>query len=226
MGDPMLTHDAPESDSAAIEAPVDGQAAPVGSVDSTDVIPKERFNGLMSKYNADRSAWDAEKMALLNELDMARSQKVEENNMADEQVLSEIQALRAELASQKLETARAEAVAKYPAAAPLADLIVGNTPQEIEAMAAELSNRLSVLVPVGETAAQPVEAEVPSSENVGSEPAAGTPVTEVPTIGGAAAFQSEVAIDEAIGQALEAKDFSAFLRAAQQRAVLHNGAEL
>ena len=42
-----------------------------------------------------------------------------------------------------LEAARDAAVEKHPGAAPLADLIVGENSEQVEAMAAELERRLS-----------------------------------------------------------------------------------
>jgi hypothetical protein len=176
----------------------------------------------MAKYQSEKAAWEATNEALLNELDTIRHSVVDsevEDTVADERVLDELQALRAELAAQKLETARAEAIAQYPEAAPLADLIVGNSPKEIHAMAAEIANRLSGISGANEAPAPAEEAEV--AAEVSSAPVAEAPVSEVPTICGASAFQSDVPIDEAIGAALEAKDFSAFIAAASRRAELN-----
>lgn len=208
-----------DSEAVFDEAPTESPEVPVGSMNSSDVIPKERFNGLMSKYQSEKSNWETTKEALLDEIDALRSAKKEEvSEVSDDGMRDEIQALRAELAAQRLETARAEALAKYPEAAPLADLIIGGTPAEIEQMTAEIANRLSGLASV------PVTAEASEAEaaaEVSSVPVEETPVTEAPTLGGASAFQSEVPIDEAIGAALEAKDFSAFIAAAARRAELN-----
>lgn len=224
MSEDTLPSVAPEESVAVVDdmAPAESPEVPVGSLDSSDVIPKERFNGLMAKYQSEKAEWEAQQEALLNELDTMRSFKAAESEVeevSDERVLDELQALRAELAAQKLETARAEAIAQYPEAAPLADLIVGNSPKEIHSMAAEIANRLS-----GIKGAEAPASEAPATDaaaEVSSEPVAETPPAEVPTIGGASAFQSDVPIDEAIGAALEAKDFSAFIAAAARRAELN-----
>lgn len=224
MSNDTLPSEVPVDPTAALEVPEDTPSAtPVGSMDSTDVIPKERFNGLMTKYHTDKSAWETEKSILLSELDSYKATPIESNEeieVTDDRVLTELQELRSELAAQKLETARAESIARHPAASPLADLIVGNTPKEIEAMTAEIAARLQGLTAVDATDTPP------TSDGDSTFVAENTTPVDVPTIGGAASFQGDVAIDEAIGDALAKKDFSAFIAAAARRAELNYGADI
>lgn len=201
-----LTPEAPEEATAA-DAPVADEAANVGSVDSTEVIPKERFNGLMARYNADKAAWEAERDAMRAEQERLSTQAGTEPEVSDE-LLDEVRALRQELANEKLGNARAHAISKYPDAAPLADLIIGNTPEEIEAMAAEIATRLAGLKAPGTPEASGVENEPPAPE--------APPVA--PQVGGAAAFDAGDTLDDQRRSALESKDFSAFLRATADHA--------
>jgi len=202
-----LTPEAPEAVEAAA-APPAAEAVEVGSVDSTEVIPKERFNGLMSTYNREKAAWEAEREAMLAENERL-SEAGTESDVSDE-VLTELQALRQELLNEKLSNARKAAIEKYPGAKPLADLIIGNSPDEIEAMAAEISSRLEGLTaPAGAP-------EADASGEVEPAPAAAAPVA--PQVGGAAAFDADATVDDEMHAALDSKDFGAFLRAAAQRA--------
>lgn len=214
-----LTPDAPV-DEAAATAPAPDTAAEVGSVDSPEVVPATRFNGLMSKYNADKSAWDAERVALRAELERLQSVEEEPTFVSDE-LATEVQALRAELAAERRGNALARAIEKYPEAAPFADLIRGETVADIEAMASELASRMHGLAPTSPGTAPAAD------ENATTAPVAEAP--EVPTIGGAVTVDDTVATDDVIADAVSKKDFSALWgglnRRAQERAAAQ-GAEL
>lgn len=208
-----LTSDAPADDSAA-QAPEPEAAAPVGSVDSPEVVPAERFNGLMARYNADKASAAAEAEALRAEIERLQRAEVELPAVADENVLDEVQALRSELAAERRTRLINEAVQKFPGAAPLADLIVGTNKADIEAMASELQTRLSGLSP-----ATPADAGEEGSETPVA-PAGEAPATpEAPVVGGNIALDESATADEDIANAVAAKDFSAFLRAAERRSV-------
>lgn len=214
-----LTPDAPVEDAAAT-APAPDTAAEVGSVDSPEVVPATRFNGLMAKYNADKAAFEAERAALRAELERLQSAEEEAPYVSDD-VISEVQALRAELAAERRGNALARAIEKYPEAAPFADLIRGDTVSEIEAMASELASRMQGLSPA------PQSGDAPAADENAAPPAAEAP--EVPTLGGAVTVDDTAATDEVIASAVATKDFSALWsglnRRAQERAQAQ-GAEL
>lgn len=213
-----LTPEAPEVE-AAVEAPAPAEAAIVGSVESPSVIPTERFNGLMSKYNADKSAWELERESMRTQLESLETQAVTENNDMSDEVLAEVRQLRQELQQEKLKGVRAAAVAKYPGSAPLADLIIGDTPEAIEAMASELHERLTALTTA--TGAAPAATETSTTA-----PAATAAPVSAPLAGGAVNVDDGATADENVHTALESGDFSAFLRAAAQRAEQSAGADL
>ncbi len=208
----ILASDAPASDSA-VETPEPGAAAEVESVDSAEVIPKERFDGLMSKYQSEKRTL-TETLALAEaEIERLQAQAEKEPEVADDGLVDEVRSLKADLLEERLSRARVEAVAKYPGAAPLADLIVGSTPAEIEAMAATLHERLAGISAPAEDASGDA-----SNEDV-ADAASGAPEAPVaPVVGGAVAFDDSASVDDNIQAALAAKDFTAFLRAAEARA--------
>lgn len=209
-----LTPEAPAI-TEAVETPSPEAAANVGSVDSPSVIPTERFNGLMSKYNADKQAWDLERESMRTQLESLETQAVSEPDMSED-VLSELRELRAELQQEKLNSARSAAIAQFPGAAPLADLIVGDSPAAITAMAQELHERLATL------AAAQGTPPVGASESSTISPADPAAAPAVPVVGGVVTVDDSAGTDEAISTALGNKDFSAFLRAAAQRADSEN----
>ncbi len=215
----LLASDSPVVDPAA-PAPGEPAAVPGTSVDSTDVITKERFNGLQSKYQSEKMAWDAERAAFLNQV-ASFNQTPEEPQVSDD-VLDEVRALRAELANQRSANARQAAINKYPGAAPFADLIVGDSPEAIEAMAALLQERLAGLAPTGTT--DPPSAG--TDENLGAPPVVDVTPPVAPTFSGATGGVEDAGADDAITAALEARDFSAFLAASARRAELQQDADL
>lgn len=210
----ILASDAPGDEGTAPEGtPPTPPAADVDSVDSTEVIPKERFNGLQSKYQSEKSEWEREREAMTTELERL-SQAEPENDVSDE-VLEELRQLRAERAADKLGAARRDAIDKYPGAAPLADLIVGETPEEIEQMAKELQHRLSGLTPAteGQDDADSTDASNEDSGDDGTPPAP----PKAPVVGGGTDFDENATIEDNISAAVASKDFTAFLRATEAR---------
>lgn len=136
---------APEADPAVLDtspaAPGDGTA-----VDTESAELRKRFNGLMAKH---QSALDA--LVQEREQRLAAEARLQEGqntvSETDNATLSEVQALRAELAESRLAAAKSEALRKYPDAAPMADLIAGNTVQEIEQVTRAFAERIATLKP-------------------------------------------------------------------------------
>ena len=219
MSEDMLTPEVPEDDPAA-NAPGSDPAVDGGSVDSPSVIPAERFNGLMARMNADREAFDAERKALENEIERLQAKPKETPVVSEDSgVLEELQAVRQELQRERMDRARAQAIAKHPGAAPLADLIVGDSPESIEQMAALLEQRLAALSP----GAPVTDADAdPDLGDDGDKPDA----PDVPLLGGGQSIDSDKLPNEAIVEAVANKDFAGFLAAAQERAEASAGAAL
>lgn len=223
-----LTSETPSDDSAA-NTPDEPDAAPSASVSSADVIPKERFNGLQSKYQSEKAAWDAERKEMLNQLETRQQaeQETPDVSEANEELAAQVKALSKELARQSGANARRDAITKFPGAAPLADLIVGDTPEEIEAVASMLQDRLAALVPASGTADDTDDGASGDSETDATAPggaASGSPTA--PTHGGGASFDSNSAVGDRITAAVEARDFSGFLAAATERAALQGNTDL
>lgn len=167
-----LTPEAPELEAVtpavAESAPVDGTAVASGSAGTATAktVEAERFNGLMSSHQKvlTELAQERELRATLE----ARLTQQETPQVADS--AEDIAALRAELREERLDRAKAEALAKYPAAAPLADLIIGNTAKEIEDVTAAIATRLQAIIPAAtETVVEETE-EAPAAEAVAVAP--------------------------------------------------------
>jgi hypothetical protein len=139
-----LTDPTPGADAAAI-APADVTAADAGSVGAapTPMVEAERFNGLMSAHQRALSELAAERERRI----ALETQQQETNTIMpdNDAVLDEVKTLRQELAEQRIATARAEAIARHPEAAPFADMITGKTAAEVEQVAATIAQRVSAL---------------------------------------------------------------------------------
>lgn len=214
------------TDDAAVETPV-GDEAPevegeVGS-ESTHVpdgyIEKNRFDGLMGRFHREQ----AEKQRLEQELREARERleslhaqanTSEETPVADEALAQEVAALKQMLMEERLESRRANVLEKYPEAKPFADLIVGDTPEDFEAMAREVAERVRSATggpaPTAEAPSDTATDVTPPSDAAPEAPAA---PAAPPVTGGAAAFDGGSAVQDRVRQAIDARDFGAYLRA-------------
>lgn len=169
-----LAPDAPGSDSAASSvednAPGDGTAVADGSAGATtEMVEASRFNGLMSAHQkalSDLEAARTAQAALEARLTQQETTQVTEAN--DSALAAEVAQLRRELQAERLESVKARVLEQYPEAKPLADLIVGDTPEQIESVAAQIAQRLQAAAgttsavdeaAVAAAAAQATEAE-------------------------------------------------------------------
>lgn len=206
-----LTPEAPEpqAEVPSVEdpTPVDGTAVASGSAGTTEtkMVEVERFNGLMSSHQ--RALADLENERQLRVALEARLTQQETPQVADS--AEEVAALRAELQEERLDRAKTAALAKYPAAAPLADLIVGTTAREIEDVTAAIATRLQSLVP---TATETAPAEEVATETATTEVAPATEVAPVTAGGGAAPVVDEDATAKR-QEALAKGDWNAFWEA-------------
>lgn len=218
-----LTSETPE-DEAAVETPAEDEAVDAGSVDSADVIPKKRFDGLMSTYQAEKRAAQAEIEGLRAEIDSLQAgAESETTDVADQELLQEVRALQAELANERIGRARADAIAKFPAAAPLADLIVGESPEAIEQMAETIAARLTAAgIGTGD-----VSDITDADETDATDTTDTTGSVEPPVIGGGGgAVDENATFDERKADAIANKDWSGFLAAAYDEVEANSGADL
>jgi hypothetical protein len=186
-----LTPEAPETDSAVTsvedQAPEDGTAVADGSAGDGDEW-KRRFDGLMASSQRRESE-------LRNQLEALESRitSQETPDVADEAVLAKLEALEERARKAERKANLKEVLDRYPAAKPLADLIVGDTLEDMENVAAAIAQRLPSL---GQSQ-EPEEPEAPADGD--AEPAA----PEAPVIGGGAAAPTEPSNHEAVTAALE-----------------------
>lgn len=213
------------TDDVAVETPV-GDEAPkvegeVGS-ESTHVpdgyIEKNRFDGLMGRFHKEQ----AEKQRLEQELQEARERleslhaqanTSEETPVADEALAQEVAALKQMLMEERLESRRASVLEKYPEAKAFADLIVGDTADDFEAMAREVAARVRSVAGGEADADAPSDTATDVTPPSDAAPEAPAAPAAPPVTGGAAAFDGGSAVQDRVRQAIEAKDFGAYLRA-------------
>jgi hypothetical protein len=123
------------------------------STEGTQVVSEDRFKGLQREFHRQQAEWknrQAEYEATIESL-QAKETSPEmtptESTAVNDDVLAELQALRAELANQRVETERGKILAEFPEAAPFADLIIGDTPDALRSVAAEIASRVKSLAP-------------------------------------------------------------------------------
>lgn len=217
-----LTPETPETD-AAVETPAADEAVNDGSVDSTEVIPKERFNGLMSTYQSEKRAWEVERDAMRTELERLEDQAGGNENV-DEAVLAQtVEAIVSQrLADERAaDASRKAALDKYPDAAVFADLIVGDSPEAFENMARVLSERVQSFKPAvagDETTEETTETNTTVVDADGR--------VRAPQTSGSNTVDDHGTVDEAMAEAIVNKDFPALMRAAEERSRLQQGADL
>ena len=209
-----LTPEAPEpqTEVPSVEdpAPVDGTAVASGSAGTADtkMVEAERFNGLMSTFQRTKSELETERQ--LRVALEARLIQQEIPQVADS--AEEVAALRAELQEERLERAKVAALAKYPAATPLADLIMGTTAREIEDVTAAIATRLQALIPTATEAVAAAEVETTEQVTAPEGEAASAAVAPVVAGGGAAPAADENATAKR-QEALANGDWNAFWEA-------------
>ncbi len=154
----------PAAPSVEVDAPGNQSEVESGSTQEA-VVPASRFNGLMSSFNKTKADLDA----AVNELAALRSQPRETQPVSDE-LQSEVAALRQELREERLNSAKARILEQYPEAKEFADLFVSDSPESMESLAKDISERVKrVTAPVStttETTQVVTPAEAPASEPV------------------------------------------------------------
>jgi hypothetical protein len=214
-----LSPNAPVEGAAAPEAPapevaVDGASA---GAEEPKVVPAERFNGLQSRYQSDKAEWERRQAAMEAELNSLRAKEQEKPEPVSDDVAElkgQVQQLTELLLSERAESARERVLDQYPDAKPFADLIVGNTVEEMEQVAKALHDRMQLIK--GETAPTTEPTADGEPAPAGSEaPAegAGEPAPAAPEHGGAVPATGVDTLVEAKNQAIADRNFEAFLAA-------------
>lgn len=222
----VLTPGAPESDAAAssveVPAPADEMAALDGS--AGNLIPVERFNGLMARMNQERQARVEAEQQLAVAL-MAQRTEPETTSVADETTAQELRELREELRLERLENARQQVLDEFPGAKPFADLIQGNNKEELRSIARLVEQRMqAVLTPQQEAAAAEGEAAPAAAP---AEPAVTTPTPQVvtptaPVVAGGASVDTQASTTDRIQEAIRTGNFEDYLAAKSDAAGVGN----
>lgn len=221
----MLSNDAP-SDQVAVGDSVESHApAEVGGSDEGSgapndrLIPVERFNGLMSRFNQTQAELESlrQQMAERDATPPAQPQE-DTNNMSDVSALQEqIAALQTMLMQRETDTVRDKALEKYPNAKHFAHLIVGSTPEDIEYVARSLHESFeaatgSTSTPPGSEVGASTE-QPPASAEAPAAPSETPVAPEAPVTGGAVTYQGNPSFDDAIRDAKANRDFGALMAA-------------
>lgn len=222
----------------SVEAPAPGTPGTVaedsvGSGESERVVPVDRFNGLMSKFNQTQSALEqaSSRIAELEaRLNSSEPKQEETPAVSDDSALAaRVEQLQNMLLEERLESAREKALRDYPEAAPFGDLIVADTPADVREMARLIAERAKAATTAATPAAEAGETEASSSEGEGAPaaaeaPAAEAPTPEAPVAGGGAAFSSETTADDRISSAIKSRNFGDFINAKlEKQAVTGSG---
>lgn len=215
-----LTPNAPADEAAApsVEdtAPATEAAVESGSAGGEASVPADRFNGLMSTFQRTKNELEAERTRRA-ELEALLASREETTNVSDDALRDEVSELRQALAEERMERARDKVLDKYPEARPLADLIVGNSVEDLEAVAATIAERLRGLTPaqtaeVVEEVTDEANAAA-TQESVAGEQVATQEVQEAPVLGTGGQAPGNEPVGDRVADALQRGDFSAFMQA-------------
>lgn len=190
-----LTEDALPENSAATP---DGDSAPEtqGEVGGGSAyVEASRFNGLMGRFNQEK----ARAARLEAELAELKNNRQEAKPVVAES--DEVRQLLEELREERIENARLKVVRENPELTPLADLIVGSSPKEVEEMGRLIASRLKGTAPAAVQAA--VSESVSEAATTPSSPAQAAIAEEAPVTGGGATVAPDTNPDERLKEALK-----------------------
>lgn len=202
----------PEGDGA----PAEGVTVDSGSAGQADTVPAERFNGLMAAFQKQKDE-DAAKIAAYEaELASRNKQETEEPVVTDTTGVAELtaevnrltQLVQGLAVKDDFKAARDTVATEYPEVAPFADLVVGETPEEILDVARTIAERIR-LAGDGAVPAPAADDPAPAGDPApaaGNEPSA--PVTP-----GAAVADGTDTLEAAKQTALESGDWFAYAKA-------------
>lgn len=221
---------------AGEEAPPVGDDAPLQGGSEVDTgsgsgheeyVSKDRFNGLMSSFNKAQSELQAALSrveALESDLNSRNAEPQEKQSLSDTSTLEQqVAQLSQMLMAERLENAKAKVLAEFPEAAPFADLIVANTPDDLRDMAQAIAERAKkaglASVPASEGDKAESSAAAPEAPAAAAAPAAVPEAPEAPILGGgpAADAGAPTGAADSVAEAIKNKDFLGFLRAQRAR---------
>lgn len=215
----VLTPETPEVVAAVPEAPATPEAVEAASAGTEPkVVPVERFNGLQSKYQTDKTEWEQREAIMKQELESLRQAPKEEPMSEDvSELKDQVSQLTNLLMSERTESARQAVLDAYPEAKPFADLIVGDSTADMEQVAKTIHERMLLLK--GDPAPDPDPTAAASAETAPPVLADGTeapPVMPEHGAGGSGGALSPAvsALADAQEDAIRNKDFDGFLNAA------------
>lgn len=211
-----LPLDAPAQESAvtSVEVPAPETAAAVASDSAGDgkTIPVERFNGLMSTYQRAQAELEAER-ARRTQLEAQLASKQETPNVADnEELLQEVRDLKRALAQRDLKDVRREVLKDYPEAKPFADLIIGESEEDLRTVARTIAERMRT-IRTQETSNE-VNDDEPVVEPTNS--AADVDDSEPPVIAGGSSIDATHNPDERVADAIKSGSLTAYLKAKRE----------
>lgn len=207
-----LAQDTPVPEPAA-EAPGSQPAVESESAGAVATVPADRFNGLMSKYQSDKAEWDSKLASMQAELQTLRDKQETIQPVDNSELEAKLEQVTSMLLEERAGSAREKALAKYPEAAPFADMIVGDSAEEVMGVAAAIAERVKSIVPATATDVPVAEPEVPATE---PEAEVEPPMPEfgAGASGGAAFSPESQALVDAKEEAIQKGDFDGFLNAA------------
>lgn len=213
----VLSSDAPAQESAVpsveVTAPETTAAVASDSAGDGKTIPVERFNGLMSTYQRTQAELEVERTRRA-QLEAQLASNQETPNVADnEELLQEIRDLRSRLAQRDLKDVRKEVLKDYPEAKPFADLIVGESEDDLRTVARTIAERMRTIQ------AQEVTSEVENNdEPVVEATNSGDEVddAEPPVIAGGASIDANHNPDERVAAAIKSGSLTAYLKAKRE----------
>ena len=222
MSEP-LTEAAPDAVAEAFEAPAPVEAVVDDSGSGENkIVPAERFNGLMSKFNKTNEELAIERQyrmeleSRLQEFEADNDDaRFEETSMTDVGNLqSQVELLTQMLSQQQVNSTRKDILTEFPDIAPFVDLIEAPDPESFRGVAQTLNERVQVIKAAGNGGG----VETPVQEFVAeSAPIAETAVAPQPDApvfgGGSGALAPASGSGDRVAEAIRNRDFGAFMRA-------------
>lgn len=203
-----LTPEAPAEAPAVVVTPTSPPAQAVADSGSPE-ITKERFDGLMSAHQKALHELETERAARAT-LEASIPTTEGQSTVADEALYEKVNQLTAALEQERLESARRQALEDFPAAAPLGDLIIGSTPEQIRTMAQTIAERLTA------SAALEGEAIVTTEGEALAAPVTGEALAPVIPMSTGETFEGSAAAGDQVRAAIKSGDWDQYINAALQ----------
>lgn len=212
LGDETATPSVEEPVASGTAAVDEGSGKP-----NEETVPKSRFDGLMGRFHQEQNralALEAQIAALT-----APAQEETEDVAGSEDVAALIRSIiREELAAP---AARNSVLDRYPLVKEhFSDLLVGDSPEELESVAKVLNDRLTKLMPVEKPAAKPeAEAKAPEAKADAKPEKSEATEPEAPEGAGSVATNGSDPVEARVAQAVKSRSLPDLLAAVRDRAL-------